>query len=225
MISLTSARELAATTLQEAQARYKHQHDKNAKRTNLRLGGWILVRFPQEETGRWRKLSRPWHGPYRVIELSDPDVTCVKVYYPQEGKLCVHQSRVCVCPEGFPAGFYWYGGGRRGPGRPPKWVDKLLQTGASQNSLVLTQPEHELSSTRDGPENEGSAVESPTVSVQDQMGVVVDEDTTPAQHTGDEVDEARDDNENAHLPMDNVTMGPRSRRRLRTVVRPPDRLM
>ena len=112
---------------------------------------------------------------------------------------------MCVCPEGFPAGFYWYGGGRRGPGRPPKWVDKLLQTGASQNSLVLTQPEHELSSTRDGPENEDSTVESPTVSVQDQMGVVIDEDTTPAQHTGDEVDEARDDNENAHLPMDNVT--------------------
>ena len=29
----------------------------------------------------------------------------------------------------FPAGYYWYGGKRKGPGRPPKWVDRLLQSG------------------------------------------------------------------------------------------------
>ena len=28
----------------------------------------------------------------------------------------------------FPAGYYWYGSRRVGPGRPPKWVDCLMAT-------------------------------------------------------------------------------------------------
>ena len=73
-----------------------------------------------------RKLSRPWHGSYRIVRKQDPDVTVVKVYYPQHGETHVHQSRVCACPTDFPAGYYWYGGKRKGPGRPPKWVDQFL---------------------------------------------------------------------------------------------------
>ena len=45
-----------------------------------------------------RKLSRPWHGPYRVLTLDDPDITVVKVYYPQDGQIQVHQARVKPCP-------------------------------------------------------------------------------------------------------------------------------
>ena len=100
----------------------------------FRVGDWILVRFPQDESGRWRKLSRPWHGPYRILDKSDPNVTCIKVYYPQDGPVHVHQSRISRCPEEFPAGFYWYGNKRRGPGRPPKWVDRLLRSGPTDTS-------------------------------------------------------------------------------------------
>ena len=28
----------------------------------------------------------------------------------------------------FPAGYYWYGSKRAGPGHPPKWVDRLMAT-------------------------------------------------------------------------------------------------
>ena len=122
MLSLTSARELAADTIQRAQARYKHQYDKGSKEISFRVGDWILVRFPQDESGRWRKLSRPWHGPYRIVAKSDPGVICSKVYYPQDEPIRVHQSRICLCPQDFPAGFFWYGGRRRGPGRPPRWM-------------------------------------------------------------------------------------------------------
>ncbi len=41
----------------------------------------MLVRFPHEEQG---KLRKPWHGPYRVVSRDDPDVTVVKMYFPQE---------------------------------------------------------------------------------------------------------------------------------------------
>lgn len=38
----------------------------------------------------------------------------------------IHQNRVKPCPEGFTPGYYWYGGRRRGPGRPPKCVEAVL---------------------------------------------------------------------------------------------------
>ena len=52
MISLTSARELATQEIQKSQARYKKYHDRQARRTKFRLGDWVLVYFPQDDTGR-----------------------------------------------------------------------------------------------------------------------------------------------------------------------------
>ena len=153
MLSLSSARQLTASCIQKAQGKYKKQYDRKARKSTLRLGDWILVRFPQDESGRWRKLSRPWHGPYRVTDRTDPDITCVKVYHPQDGPICVHQSRVCPCPEEFPAGYFWYGGKRKGPGRPPKWVDQLLQSGSSNTE----QPSCENGVERTTPNKEDNA--------------------------------------------------------------------
>ena len=101
------------------------------------------MKFPQDETGRLRKLSRPWHGPYRVIDKHNPDITVVKVYAPQDGQIQVHQSR---CPPELPAGFYWYGSRRSSPGRPPKWVDKLLQ-GTTSTAVHSPEPVHQSNAT------------------------------------------------------------------------------
>ena len=80
-----------------------------------------------EETGKHRKLSRPWHGPYRIIQRNDPDVTTVKVFFPEEGSIQVHKTQVCPCP-GLPAGFYWYEGNRKSPGGVPRWLQQLSST-------------------------------------------------------------------------------------------------
>ena len=77
MISLASARELAAASIQRSQKRYKANYDRSASNKHYRVGDWVLVRFPQDESGAARKLSRPWHGPYRVVQCSGPDVTVV----------------------------------------------------------------------------------------------------------------------------------------------------
>lgn len=129
-LSLSVARDLAARNIQKAQTKYKKYYDRarGAKPASLKVGEWVLVWFPQDETGSNRKLSRPWHGPYRVLSKQDPDVCVGKVYFPQDPQIRVHGMRVKHCPANFPAGFYWYGGKRRGPGRPPKWVTKLLDT-------------------------------------------------------------------------------------------------
>ena len=138
ILSLSSARELAAKTIQKAQKRYKDQHDKFLSPTEYGLGDWVLVRFPHEETGRQRKLSRPWHGPYRILARDEPDVTVVKVYFPKDGTIQVHQSRVKPCPAEFPAGYYWYGTRRSGPGRPPKWVEDMCSDSAQPPSKEQT---------------------------------------------------------------------------------------
>ena len=143
MISLSSARELAATTIQKAQSRYKGNYDREwkTKESALRIGDWILVHFPQDEVGKTRKLARPWHGAYRVVQNDSPGVTCLKVYFPQHGTIRVLQSRGCRCPLQFPARYFWYGGWRKGPGRPPKCVDTLLASGRTCTSNSTAEDE------------------------------------------------------------------------------------
>lgn len=126
-MSLSSARKLAAEAIHQAQKKYKGDYDKKTLPRDYRIGEWVLVKFPADETGQMRKLSRPWHGPYRVTEQNNPDVTVVKVYRPQDGAIQVHKTRVTPCPAAFPAGYHWYGNRRSSPGRPPRWVDRLLR--------------------------------------------------------------------------------------------------
>ncbi len=137
VLSLSSARELAAQAIQQAQRKYKALYDRKASERRYRVGDWVLVKFPQEESGKQRKLSRPWHGPYRVLTCNDLDFTVSKVYFSQHGSIKVHQSRVAPCPAGFPSGYYWYGARRHSPGRPPKWVRNLLQDGTREEPPTL----------------------------------------------------------------------------------------
>ncbi len=111
-LSLSVAQDLAAKNVQKAQLKYKRHYDKTqrAPPASFKIGGWVLVQFPQDEQGSNRKLSRPWHGPYRITALQEPDVCVVKVYFPQNHEFHIHQARVKTCPPSFPAGFYWYGG-------------------------------------------------------------------------------------------------------------------
>jgi len=66
-------------------------YDKHATPSKLRAGDWMMIHFPQEETG---KLCKLWHGPYRIISRDHPDITAVKIFFPNEPSIQVHQSRV-----------------------------------------------------------------------------------------------------------------------------------
>ena len=147
MLSLRSARESALFSMRKAQGRYKTQYDKKCKQVNFKLGDWIMIRFPHEESGKQRKLSRPWHGPYRIIQRNDPDVTAVKVYFPDETQIQVHQNRACHAPAQLPPGFYWYGGSRKSPGKIPKWLKRLL---ADDKKVKETEEEEQHSTDQEG---------------------------------------------------------------------------
>ncbi|KAL5481633.1 hypothetical protein EMCRGX_G021832 [Ephydatia muelleri] len=126
LLSLSSARKLACDAIQKAQCRYKKGYDKHARPTTHKIGDWILIKFPHEESGKNHKLSRPWHGPYRLLSCTDTDVVAAKVYFPDEGHIQVHQNRTTICPRDFPNGYYWYGKSQSSNKPCPQWLDAVL---------------------------------------------------------------------------------------------------
>ena len=119
VLSLSTAREMAAESIRRAQAKYKRVYDRGTRTADFQVGDWVLVKMPQDEVGKHRKLSRPWHGPFRVTGRRDPDITVIRVYGNVDA-IQVHQSRVTPCPPEFPAGYYWCGARRPGPAPPPR---------------------------------------------------------------------------------------------------------
>ena len=110
-----------------------------------------------------------------MTQRNDPDVTVVKVYFPEEGAIQVHQSRVCSCPPQLPAVFYWYGGQRKSPGCLPPWLAKLLSQETEESNIleqegdvvdndVESDVEYSLSA-EDEPIEEQSDDESPSESL------------------------------------------------------------
>ena len=148
-MTLSGAREQAALSIQKAQQHYKKYYDRKTAPNTIRKTEWVMIRFPQDETGKERKLSRPWHGPYRVLEVTKTGVLAEKVYAPQDKKVQVHLERVTRCPSDFPAGYYWYGPRRQGPGRPPKWLVELQQETLPEPADTTTSESHATDSEPD----------------------------------------------------------------------------
>ena len=45
------------------------------------IGDLVMVYYPmKDDSGKLKKLSRPWHGPYQIVSASLP-VTKVYFYY------------------------------------------------------------------------------------------------------------------------------------------------
>jgi len=139
VLSLSMARECAVASMREAQGRYKTQYDKKVKVVNFLVGDWVFVRFPEEETGKKWKLSRPWYGPFRVLAKKDPNLTVCKIYFPEDPSITVHQMRVCPSPDALPAGFYWYGKQRQSPGRVPRWLQRMLNAASDDTEISSNQ--------------------------------------------------------------------------------------
>ena len=157
VLSLASARELAVKSMRQAQKRYKIKYDRNAGQTKYRIGDWVVVKFPHE-TGKQRKLSQPWHGPFRVVSCDDPDLTVVKIYFPQDEQIQIHQTRVTPCPADFPAGYYWYGRKRHSPGRPAQWLETLADVLETDDTNHLGAKEsQEQSELESGAESEAES--------------------------------------------------------------------
>ena len=91
ILSLSSARKLAAQSIRSAQLKYKEHYEGSSF--------WVI--------GCWLGFSGKKVGD-KGNSPNDPDVTVVPVYFPEKGSIQFHQTRVNPCPGKLPAGFYWY---------------------------------------------------------------------------------------------------------------------
>ena len=78
---LSSARQCAAECIQNAQRKYKTQYGKRTKTSpnQYKIGDWVLIKHPQDETGANRKLSRPWYGPFRITRLESTGIIAEQI--------------------------------------------------------------------------------------------------------------------------------------------------
>ena len=136
ILSLSTARKLAVESIKKAQHKYKAIYERKTAISSLKIGDWVLVKFPQDEVGKLGN-SRLWHSPYRVISRTDPDITVVRVYTSQDKPVQVHLSRVTRCPSDFLQGYYWYGTRRHSPGCHLKWIQRLFSDDACESAYRL----------------------------------------------------------------------------------------
>ena len=107
--SLSQAWKLARAQVKKAQQKQKKYYDLHAKETRLQQGDRVFVYMPSEKKkkGKAPKFARPFHGPYRVIELTANDAKVVPVNKPHSTPIFVALDRVRHCPDEFPPDQYW----------------------------------------------------------------------------------------------------------------------
>ncbi len=96
---LNTAWELARETIEKAQKRQKRQYDKAARNATFGLGEKVFLSLPALKTGPWRKLARPFKGPYEIVKLYPNGAEIRLVGGPQKPPLRVALNRLRRCPE------------------------------------------------------------------------------------------------------------------------------
>ena len=61
-----------------------------------------MVFTPSDTTGKQRKLALPYHGPYRVVDVTDNNVSIRPVDKPDESPILVNMDRVIKCSDALP---------------------------------------------------------------------------------------------------------------------------
>lgn len=95
--SLSAAWKLAKANIKKAQVSQKSYYDRSSKAVNLKPGDRVMVFMPAERQGKTWKLSRPFHGPYRVLNVTDTNVEARLVDRPEDDSIFVHINRVRRC--------------------------------------------------------------------------------------------------------------------------------
>lgn len=66
------------------------------------IGDRLFVYMPAAKSGKAYKLSRPFHGPYRIITMHDNGADVRRVDRPQDATIRVPFARLRVCPSEIP---------------------------------------------------------------------------------------------------------------------------
>ena len=94
---MASAWKLAGENIKGAQVKQKKFYDRKTREVDLKVGERVMVFMPSECKGENWKLTRPFHGPYRVVTVHDNTVEVRLVNRPKSESICVSLDRVRRC--------------------------------------------------------------------------------------------------------------------------------
>ena len=104
---LTTAWNLAQNQIRKSQQRQKKYYDRSAGRTKISVGDRVFLYVPSAKTGKAHKFARPFHGPYRVLEVTSNDARIVPVHTPKAEPIFVALDRIRLCPKEIPFEVHW----------------------------------------------------------------------------------------------------------------------
>ena len=96
--SMSEAWELARHCIGKAQKRQKEYYDQRGRLPNFRVGERVFLFKPADKTGEAKKFARPYHGPFRIIDLDVNTARIRRVDKPEEEAILVALNRLRRCP-------------------------------------------------------------------------------------------------------------------------------
>ena len=121
---MSDAWELAQGNIKKAQKHQKKYYDQQSRTIDFSPGDRVFVYMPSARSGPAWKLSRPFHGPYRVVNVKENGVEVRPVDRPQSDLIRVSLNRVRKCPAELGDEFY--------PRQPSQTTSKV-PTSSSNN--------------------------------------------------------------------------------------------
>jgi hypothetical protein len=97
--------DLARQCFRKAQKK-KDYYDKKVRPPNFRVGDRVFLFKPADKTGPTRKFARPYHGPFRVVDMDVNTARIRRVDRPNEDTVQVAVDRLRHCPSEVPDTFW-----------------------------------------------------------------------------------------------------------------------
>ena len=97
LFELSTAWKLAKENIEKAQKSQNGQYDRSTRRDSVKVGDRVMVLMPSEIQGKDWKLTRPFHGPYRVLTVTPTNVEVRLVDNPSDKPIFVNLNRVKPC--------------------------------------------------------------------------------------------------------------------------------
>ena len=136
---MSEAWELAQSQITRAQKSQKNAYDRSTKKSPFRAGERVFLYKPAERTGGRRKFARPFHGPYRLVEVDTNTAKIRPVDKPQDEPILVALDRLRRCPDEIGEEF-WPPSAKKSKKKSTKHRDAEDASNVLQEELELDQP-------------------------------------------------------------------------------------
>ena len=97
LTTLTKVRGLAMESIRKTQEKQRKFYDRQSTTPKFQVGDRVMVFMPSETVGKNRKLARPYHGPYHVINVTQTNAEVQLIECPSEPSMFVAIDRLRKC--------------------------------------------------------------------------------------------------------------------------------